>query len=49
MPKNAEVMDYRNATGFEALLGYLYLTEQKERLNFILEKSINVHLKVYNS
>ncbi|MBU3204219.1 Mini-ribonuclease 3 [Clostridium algidicarnis] len=46
MPKNAEVMDYRNATGFEALLGYLYLTEQNERLSFILERSINLDLTV---
>ncbi|NDL68206.1 ribonuclease III [Clostridiales bacterium F-3ap] len=25
VPKNARLMDYKNATGFEALLGYLYL------------------------
>ena len=24
--------DYRRATGFEALMGYLYLTEQWERM-----------------
>ena len=24
--------DYRRATGFEALMGYLYLTDQMERL-----------------
>lgn len=38
VPKNADVLDYRIATGFEALIGYLYLTEQNERLNYILEK-----------
>lgn len=32
MAKNATVSDYRNATGFEALMGYLYLSGQKERL-----------------
>ncbi len=32
MAKNATVSDYRSATGFEALMGYLYLTDQTERL-----------------
>lgn len=32
MAKNATVSDYRSATGFEALMGYLYLTDQMERL-----------------
>ena len=44
IPKNAEVIDYRNATGFEALVGYLYLTGNKERLYNILEKSTEVQL-----
>lgn len=30
--KNATIQDYRNATGFEALIGYLYLNGEKERL-----------------
>lgn len=30
--KNASIKDYRMATGFEALVGYLYLTKQYERL-----------------
>lgn len=30
--KNASIRDYRMATGFEALVGYLYLTGQYERL-----------------
>lgn len=30
--KNADVQDYRLATGFEALMGYLYLKGEKERL-----------------
>lgn len=30
--KNASMIDYRRATGFEALIGYLYLDEQYERL-----------------
>ena len=36
VPKNADIMDYHYSTGFEALLGYLYLTGQKERLDEIL-------------
>ncbi|MBW6410359.1 Mini-ribonuclease 3 [Clostridium weizhouense] len=42
VPKNADVRDYRMATGFEALVGYLYLIGNKERLEFILSKSIEV-------
>ena len=32
MAKHATMIDYRMATGFEALMGYLYLTEQFDRL-----------------
>lgn len=32
MAKNATVMDYRSATGFEALMGYLYLTDAMNRI-----------------
>ena len=39
--KNADIVDYKWATGFEALIGYLYLTNQKERLDFILNKCID--------
>ena len=35
--KNASVVDYRRATGFEAVIGYLYLTGNMEKLNAILE------------
>ncbi len=36
LPKNANVQEYRYATAFEALLGYLYLTKQFKRLKEIL-------------
>ena len=36
IPKNADVTEYRWATGFESLLGFLYLTGQEERLYQIL-------------
>lgn len=32
MAKNAPMLDYRKATGFEALMGYLYLQEDTKRL-----------------
>ena len=42
VPKNADVRDYRMATGFEALVGYLYLSGKKDRLEFIFNKSIEM-------
>ena len=35
-PKNADVADYRLATGFETLIGYLYLKKEKERLQQLM-------------
>ena len=37
VPKNADMNDYRQATGLEALVGYLYITGQNERLTKVLE------------
>lgn len=39
-PKNADLTDYMYATAFEALIGYLYVTEQQERLLQILEMCV---------
>lgn len=39
-PKNVSVVEYRTATGFEALLGYLYLKEDYERAIDLVKKSI---------
>lgn len=36
LPKNANVIDYRRATAFEALIGYLYLMKRNERLSEII-------------
>ena len=44
IPKNADVRDYRMATGFEALVGYLYLTGNTERLEFIFNSAISIKL-----
>ncbi len=38
--KNASVLDYRKATGLEALYGYLYLSGQEERLLALLRLSL---------
>ena len=37
VPKNANLTEYRHATGFEALLGYLYLSQKSERLDEIMK------------
>ncbi len=42
VPKNADLTQYRIATGFEALLGYLYLDGQPERLNEIMDMAYDV-------
>ena len=39
--KNASVLDYRKATGLEALYGWLYLSGQEERLLQLLRLSLN--------
>lgn len=39
--KNASVMEYRKATGFEALCGYLYLQGRQERLLFLISEAVN--------
>ncbi len=39
--KNASVGDYRKATGFEALIGYLYLRNQIERIVELIEIAID--------
>lgn len=45
VPKNADVSDYRHATGFEALIGYLYLTGQLDRLMDIIGLVLKVKLE----
>ncbi len=39
--KKVDVVQYKKATGFEALIGYLYITENSERLEEIVDMSIN--------
>lgn len=41
IPKNADPIEYKYATGFEALIGYLYLKKDFKRLTDILNLSAN--------
>ena len=41
LPKNANVQEYMYSTAYEALIGYLYLTKQTERLQEILRISVD--------
>ena len=41
MAKHASMSDYRHATGLEALVGYLYLKGDLERLLVLLEKGMS--------
>lgn len=40
--KNASVIEYRKATGFEALCGYLYLTGKQERMLTLVKKAVEL-------
>jgi ribonuclease III family protein len=39
VPKNTDVQTYHYSTAFEALMGFLYLTENTERLEELIVKS----------
>jgi ribonuclease III family protein len=41
VPKNTDVQTYHYSTAFEALMGYLYLTEETERLEELIIKSFS--------
>ena len=38
--KNASIIEYRKATGLEALYGYLYLNGQQERMLYLIREAI---------
>ena len=47
MAKNATMSDYRKATGFEALMGWLYLKDEFERLVELVKAGVDgLHLKL---
>lgn len=37
VPKNAQLSDYRTATGVETLLGHLYMEGKTERIDFLMQ------------
>lgn len=41
-PKNTSRIDYKLATGFESVIGYLYLSGEEDRLDEIISKSIEI-------
>ena len=41
-PQNADPREYKIATGFEALLGYLYLSDERERLREIAAEAVRI-------
>ena len=42
VPQNAQMADYRKATGVEALFGFLYLKGDWERLYFLFDKAMRI-------
>ncbi len=40
MAKNATLIEYKKATGLEALMGYLYLTDQMERALVLIQTGL---------
>lgn len=38
--KNASISDYRKATGFEALMGYLYISEKTDRMLELIKEGM---------
>ena len=41
-PQNADPKEYKIATGFEALLGYLYLSDDRQRLREIAAEAVRI-------
>ena len=42
LAKNASPADYMYATGFEALIGYLFLSDDEERLEYIINRAFEI-------
>ncbi|WP_281256524.1 Mini-ribonuclease 3 [Rummeliibacillus pycnus] len=42
VPKNTDVQTYNYSSAFEAVLGFLYLTDQKERVDEIIRYAVNM-------
>lgn len=42
IPKNADLMDYKYSTGFESLIGYLYLMNDDKRIKEIFDEIVRI-------
>lgn len=42
IPKNTDVVTYKIATGFESLVGYLYMAKENDRLQYLINKSVDI-------
>ncbi|MBS4179693.1 Mini-ribonuclease 3 [Lederbergia citrea] len=40
IPKNTDVQTYRHSTAFEAVIGWVYLANNMDRLNAIMEEAV---------
>ena len=41
-PQHADPKEYKIATGFEALLGFLYLSDERQRLREIADEAVRI-------
>ena len=41
-PKNTDIITYKMSSGFESLIGYLYLSNNKDRLNEIINYNFTI-------
>ncbi len=41
-PRNADPVEYKWATAFEALIGFLYLSQQHERLEAVVSRAVEL-------
>lgn len=40
LSRNIDIVEYKKATGFEALIGYLYIKGKTDRLDFLVDKCV---------
>lgn len=43
-PKNTDIVTYKYSTGLEALIGYLYLSDKKDRIDDIMNYIFNIEI-----
>lgn len=48
VPKNADLIEYKYATGFETLFGYLYLNGEDDRITELFEEIISIDTESKN-